>query len=64
MNFTNIIGIKLFSISNSNSSMSKKSSQFGQPKPLPGQAGYKLSNTEVLEKESSEMESRLKMLQV
>lgn len=40
-----------------------KKSGFGQAKPLPGQAGYKVSNTELLEKESREMEMRLKMLQ-
>lgn len=44
--------------------MSKKSGgSFGQPKPLPGQAGYKTSASDVLEKESTEMEARLRMLQ-
>jgi hypothetical protein len=36
---------------------------FGQPKPLPGQAGYKVTQSEVLERESKEMEERLRMLQ-
>ena len=44
--------------------MSKKSGSFGQPKPLPGQAGYKVAASDILEKESSEMEIRLRMLQV
>jgi len=41
----------------------KRSSSFGEPKPLPGQTGYKLSQTVVLEKDAKEMEERLKMLQ-
>eukprot|EP01035_Chromulina_nebulosa_P017856 gene17856-23469_t len=41
----------------------KRSSSFGEPKPLPGQPGYKLSQTVVLEKDAKEMEDRLKMLQ-
>jgi hypothetical protein len=32
-------------------------------RPLPGQAGYKVSQTEVLEQEAKEMEARLQMLQ-
>mmetsp|Transcript_28190 Transcript_28190/g.40143 ORF Transcript_28190/g.40143 Transcript_28190/m.40143 type:complete len:589 (+) Transcript_28190:35-1801(+) len=36
---------------------------FGAAKPLPGQPGYKVSETSVLEKDAKEMESRLKMLQ-
>jgi hypothetical protein len=40
-----------------------KKNSFGQPKPLPGQKGYKVSTTELLEKESREMEMRLKALQ-
>jgi hypothetical protein len=44
--------------------MSKKPAAFGAPKPLAGQAGYKLSASDILEKESTEMEVRLRMLQV
>jgi hypothetical protein len=51
-----------FSSAATSSSLSA-SSMFGQPKPLPGQAGYKASTSDVLEKESSEMEVRLRMLQ-
>eukprot|EP01006_Ploeotia_vitrea_P051382 TRINITY_DN67553_c14_g2_i3.p1 TRINITY_DN67553_c14_g2~~TRINITY_DN67553_c14_g2_i3.p1 ORF type:complete len:576 (-),score=40.09 TRINITY_DN67553_c14_g2_i3:379-2106(-) len=40
-----------------------KSSSFGVPKPLAGQTGYKVNQTEVLEKEAKEMEIRLKNLQ-
>lgn len=36
---------------------------FGSAKPLPGQNGYKESQTSMLERESKDMESRLKMLQ-
>ena len=41
-----------------------KKSAFGAPKPLPGEAGYKKEKaSEVLEKETREMELKLKMLQ-
>jgi hypothetical protein len=41
--------------------MSKKSfsSTFGAPKPLPGQQGYGISQTQQLEAEAKEMEIRL-----
>ena len=41
--------------------MSKKSfsSTFGAPKPLPGQSGYGISQTQQLETEAKEMEIRL-----
>jgi hypothetical protein len=41
--------------------MSKKSfsSTFGAPKPLPGQLGYGISQTQQLETEAKEMEIRL-----
>eukprot|EP00596_Hydrurales_sp_CCMP1899_P009159 CAMPEP_0119049766 /NCGR_PEP_ID=MMETSP1177-20130426/66250_1 /TAXON_ID=2985 /ORGANISM="Ochromonas sp, Strain CCMP1899" /LENGTH=168 /DNA_ID=CAMNT_0007027377 /DNA_START=45 /DNA_END=548 /DNA_ORIENTATION=+ len=35
---------------------------FGAPKPLPGQPGFKTSETERMEREAREMEARLKML--
>lgn len=41
----------------------KKGSDFGNIKPLPGQAGYKVSITEQLDREAREMEERLKILQ-
>eukprot|EP01041_Mallomonas_annulata_P008068 gene8068-16554_t len=41
----------------------KKNPTFGAAKPLPGQPGYRVSESEVLEKEAKEMESRLRMLQ-
>lgn len=41
-----------------------KKSTFGAPKPLPGEAGYKKEKaSEVLEKETKDMELKLKMLQ-
>lgn len=43
--------------------MSRKPAAFGQPKPLPGQAGFKVTTSDLLEKDSLEMEQRLKMLQ-
>ena len=41
--------------------MSKKSfsSTFGAPKPLPGQLGYGITQTQQLETEAKEMELRL-----
>lgn len=42
--------------------MKKTAQTFGAPKPLPGQAGYKISETEILTREAKEMEDRLKML--
>lgn len=43
--------------------MSKKGSSFGAPKPLAGQSGYKVSDSELLDKEARDMEIRLKNLQ-
>lgn len=46
--------------------MSKKSSKdgsFGAPKPLPGQPGYKATESDLLEKDAREMEARLQLLQ-
>lgn len=41
----------------------KKTSAFGDIKPLPGQANYGISETEQLERQAREMEARLKALQ-
>lgn len=41
----------------------RKTGSFGSAKPLPGQNGYKESQTALLEREAVEMENRLKMLQ-
>lgn len=40
-----------------------KKSDFGKAKPLPGQPGYKVSSTDILENEAKEMEMRLRALQ-
>ena len=37
--------------------------EFGPPRPLAGQPGYRVSETEVLEREAKDMEVRLQMLQ-
>jgi hypothetical protein len=39
------------------------SGTFGAPKPLPGQAGYKATETDLLQKDTENMEARLQMLQ-
>jgi len=42
---------------------SKGGGSFGAPKPLPGQEGYRMPQTELLEREAKDMEVRLAMLQ-
>ena len=37
---------------------------FGQPKPLPNQAGYGKGETDILEREAKDMEVKLQMLQL
>jgi hypothetical protein len=40
-----------------------KTGTFGAPKPLPGQVGYNVTESQVLEKNAREMEMRLQLLQ-
>ena len=42
--------------------MAGRGGSFGAARPLPGQAGYKQSETEHLEREAKDMEVRLQML--
>ena len=44
-------------------SSKKSSSSFGPPRPLPGQAEYGKTKTDLLEREATEMEIKLRMLQ-
>ena len=46
------------------STLMKKTSSFGRPALLPGEAGYGVNQTEVLERDTRAMEAQLQMLQV